>query len=104
MADGGLYLRQPFCQREQRILGVVFGDGHNHTVEQFGRALDHVQMAVGQRVETAGINRGSHCSSLKVNAQNQNPNFQGFSRWIMPVNEVPSPGLPEASSSSNGEA
>ena len=47
-------------QREQRVFALILGDRHDDSVKKFGGALHHVQMAVGQRVETAGIDRGSH--------------------------------------------
>ena len=127
--DGGLHQRQPFGLREQRLFGVVLGDGHDDAVEQLGRTLDHVQMAVGQRIETAGIYRRAHepefqvssfkfqvvsagfaapCAPCSVLAAGRGlpalPEFYRLSRWTMPVNDVPSAGLVENSSSSNGDA
>ena len=36
------------------------GDCHNHFVKKLSRALDYIEMTIGDRVEAAGINSASH--------------------------------------------
>jgi hypothetical protein len=35
-------------------------DRHNHFVKKLSRALDYVEMTIGDRIEAAGINCASH--------------------------------------------
>ncbi len=51
---------QTILEREEWLFALVLGHGHDDAVKQLGRALNDVQMAVGQRVEAAGINCRSH--------------------------------------------
>ena len=47
--------RDPLVGREQRPLAVVAGDADDQPVDDLGRAQDDVGMAVGDRIEGAGI-------------------------------------------------
>src|SRR5579871_5916387 len=48
-------------QREGRRLAGVGGDGYHHLVEHARRAAHDVGMAVGDGVESAGIEDAGHC-------------------------------------------
>src|SRR5207302_2280881 len=54
----------PFGQAEQRVLAVIERDGDDDSVKEFRGALDDIQVAIGQRVETPRVNRRSHGASL----------------------------------------
>ena len=62
LRHGRFHQRHALGQREQGMLALVFRDGDDDTVKQLRRPLDDVQMAVGERIKTAGINRGAHFS------------------------------------------
>ena len=53
---------ESLLEREERLLLIVMRDGHDNFVEKLSRALDDIEMAVGHRVETAGIDRASHAA------------------------------------------
>ena len=55
---------QSFFQCEQGLFALVPRHRHNHAIEQFGRAFDHIQVAVGEWIKTAGINRRAHGKQL----------------------------------------
>src|SRR5450432_1825118 len=92
---------QPFLESEHRQLLIVMRDSHDHFVEEFPRPLDHIQMAVGYRVETAGINRASHSEgTFRTKATTDTKDFfcpcRGFrcvscDRWARP-GDLPSAG------------
>jgi hypothetical protein len=42
------------------MFAVAFGHSHDHAVEQLGRSLEQVQMAVRDGIETSRINRRAH--------------------------------------------
>src|SRR5579862_3717485 len=51
----------PLIGREQRPLGVVTGDADDQMVDDVQRAPDDVGMAVGDRIEGAGIDPDAPC-------------------------------------------
>ena len=46
-------------ERQQRRLAMMRADGDDDPIEQRRALTDHIQMAEGQRVERAGIERGA---------------------------------------------
>jgi len=51
---------ESLLESEIRLFLIVMGDCHNHFVKKLSRALDYIEMTIGDRVEAAGINRASH--------------------------------------------
>jgi hypothetical protein len=51
---------ETFFQGKERLLLNIISDGHDHFVEQLGRALDYVQMSVSDGIEAARIDGSSH--------------------------------------------
>ena len=41
-------------------LALILRHRHNDAIEQLRRPLDHIQMAVGERIKTAGVDHRSH--------------------------------------------
>ena len=76
----------PFAQRKQRILHVIIGNGHNHPFKQLGRPLNHIQVAVGDRIKAAGINHRTH--------KTKNQHLSLLHRW--PEKQSFSPGFFQA--------
>ena len=58
--DVGLNQSEALFGGEKRALARVAGDGDSDAVKQPGRAVEHVEVAVGQRVKGAGINAVTH--------------------------------------------
>src|SRR6202522_893971 len=55
----GLKHLDAFLFGEQRIFFEVVGDGDNQLSKNIGRASDEIQVAIGDRIEGAGINGGN---------------------------------------------
>jgi hypothetical protein len=49
---------------EERAFAFVLGDGDDDLVEEFGGALDDIEMAIGDGIETPGINRRPHRATV----------------------------------------
>jgi hypothetical protein len=60
MRDASLDELHPLFQREQRMLAFILCDSDDYPVKEFCRALNDIQMTVGERIETAWINYDSH--------------------------------------------
>ncbi len=60
IAEGDPQECEAFCQSEQRLLLLVVRDGDDHFIEEFARPLDDIEVAVGDWIKAAGINRASH--------------------------------------------
>ena len=54
----------PFDIGEQRRLGGIAHDSHQHSVEDAGAALDDVEVTLRRWVEATGHERGNHGSSF----------------------------------------
>ena len=70
--QGGRVLdeRDPLLGVEERLALAHRGihHGHDHLVEEFGRARDDVQVAAGDGIEGSGTDGPAHAMSLVVNA------------------------------------
>src|SRR5579864_2085599 len=56
----------PLLDAEERMLARILEHGDDHPVEDQGGAIHHVQVAVGQGVEAAGVERGGHEKRKKL--------------------------------------
>src|SRR6185437_2435618 len=63
-AEHGLKHLQPLLGREQRLLAGMDADGDDQAVAQTDRLADDIQMAVRDRIERAGIERGARHAPL----------------------------------------
>src|SRR5260221_7158650 len=45
---------------KERLLLIVESDGDDHFVEKFRRALDDIDVSLGDRIETSGVDRAAH--------------------------------------------
>ena len=61
------------------MFGFIVRHGENHLVKHFGRTLDHVEVAVGDRIKAPGIHDGSHGQTIAVLGKNGKvPPYQVF--------------------------
>ena len=77
LASGLSQQIQTFLQREKRLLLVIMRHGHNDFIKQFPRTLNDIEVTVRHRIETAGVNGGSHraqCSIEGKTAKRENTN------------------------------
>ena len=74
-----LELIQSFREREKRLLLVIVSDRYDDFIEKFSGSLDHVEVAIGDRIEAAWINRAFHFSRNSIiKPQNQIRQPDGF--------------------------
>ena len=45
---------------KERVLAVIVRDSDHHPIEQLDRALDNIQMTIGQWIKAARVNGCSH--------------------------------------------
>ena len=79
---------EPFLESKESLLLAVDGHRDDDLVEELHRALDHVEVAVGDGIKTAGVDGASHreqpdftmenslatSSQLSVSSSKQNEN------------------------------
>src|SRR5579864_7652914 len=56
----------PLLDAEERMLARILEHGNDHPVEDQGCAIHHVEVAVRQGVEAAGVERGGHTKRKKL--------------------------------------
>jgi len=60
--------RHPLGKIEQWILTLVARHSHDYLVKELRGSLDHIQMTIGEGIETARINDRPHEPSLAVDS------------------------------------
>jgi hypothetical protein len=71
-SDSLLKQIEPFVEGKERLFFLVMCDGHNHFVEQFPSPLDHIEVSIRYRIETAWVNRASHFEESNSKPQTSN--------------------------------
>ena len=77
----------PLFEREHRGLAGMHPDRHHHPVGDAERMREHVEVAVGDRIERAGIERYSHGSAVALeplSVGRPRPLEKNDSRFIFP--------------------
>src|SRR3954468_23251663 len=78
MTDGTTNQIDPLFKSKQRMFALILSNGDDNTIEQFDRALNDIEVSVGQWIKASRIDRRAH--GVKISKPPYNDE-QEKARW-----------------------